>query len=394
VRVTKDGRRVDISLTVSPLRDKLGRIVGASKVGRDITDRKKAEKLQRLLLEELNHRVKNTLAIVQDVASQSFRRARSIGDFVSSFSGRVQALARAHDVLTRAKLQNANVGELVREQVLLGGVDDNRVACSGPQLALDPRTSMHLAMVLHELATNARKYGALSAPQGRLSVSWEMQTNGGRRLALAWKESGGPPVSVPIEHGFGTALVERTMQAHGGKAVTRYGSQGVTCEISLPLPDQAQPDIATYVAAQTAEAGIQLLQPPDERRLEGKRIIVVEDEPLVSMDLEASLSAAGCKVVGPAGTLEKALSLIAEAECHAALSDANLGGRPVDILAAALTQKNIPFAFVTGYGREALPRTFQEALMLKKPFSEEQLFAMIELLLYQTSAVVPLRAKK
>jgi PAS domain S-box-containing protein len=394
VRVTKHGRRVDISLSVSPLRDKSGRIVGASKVARDVTERKQSEKLQRLLLEELNHRVKNTLATVQAVASQSFRRARGVGDFVSSFSGRVQALARAHDVLTRTKLQNAQVGELAREQILLGGVDDNRISCSGPQVALDPRTSMHLAMVLHELATNARKYGALSVPEGRLSVTWEMRTNGGRQLALEWKESGGPPVSAPKECGFGSTLIERTMQAHGGKAVTRYGSEGVTCEIALPLQDQAPQDIETQLATPTSEAGVRLLQPPRRGRLDGKRILVVEDEPLVSMDLESSLSAVGCVVVGPAATLDKARSLIADARCDAALIDGNLGGQPVDALAADLTQKGIPFAFVSGYGREALPAAFREALALKKPFSEEQLFAAVELLLYQADAAIRLRAKR
>jgi PAS domain S-box-containing protein len=395
VRVAKDGRRIDISLTVSPLRDKFGRIVGASKVGRDVTERKQSEKLQRLLVEELNHRVKNTLATVQAVASQSFRRANSIGDFVSSFGGRVQALARAHDVLTRTTLQSAKVGELVREQVVFGGVDESRVSCTGPELALDARTSVHVAMVLHELATNARKYGALSVPQGRLSVAWEMQTNGGRRLLLEWKENGGPPVSAPKEHGFGTILIERTMQAHGGEASMRYASDGVTCRISLPLPDQAPTDVETYAARPKTEAGLWLLQqPPGKERLDGKRILVVEDEPLVAMDLESSLTAAGCEIVGPAGTLDKARPLIAEAHCDAALIDVNLAGQPIDELAAALTRQNIPFAFVTGYGPEALPRAFQEAVVLRKPFSEDQLLAVVELLLYQADTAVPLRAKK
>jgi PAS domain S-box-containing protein len=395
VRVAKDGRRIDVSLTVSPLRDRLGRIVGASKVGRDITERKQAEKLQRLLTDELNHRVKNTLAMVQALASQSLRRARSAGDFVSSFSGRVQALARAHDVLTQAKLQSAKVSELVREQVLLGGVDESRVACSGPQLSLDARTAVHLAMVLHELATNARKYGALSVSEGRLSVTWEMHTNGGRRLVLEWKETGGPPVVVPKERGFGTTLIERTMHALGGEAGMRYGSDGVTCEIRLPLSDQSQPAIETYAAPPKGETGLALLQrAPDQGRLEGKRIMIIEDEPFVSMDLESSLTEGGCEVVGPVGALDKAKTLIADADCDAALVDVNLAGQPIDELAVALTQKNVPFAFITGYGREALPRGFQEAIVLRKPFSQDQLLAVVELLLNQTAAVTPLRAKK
>src|SRR5204863_2548399 len=121
---TKDGRQLNISLTVSPLRDRFGKIIGASKVARDITESKHAEKLQRLLIEELNHRVKNTLATIQAIASQSLRRAKSPDDFVSSFSGRIQALARAHTLLTETRLEGAYLIDLVREQVLLG-VPDN-----------------------------------------------------------------------------------------------------------------------------------------------------------------------------------------------------------------------------------------------------------------------------
>jgi len=132
VRVTKDGRRIDLSLSLSPLRDKFGKVVGAAKIARDITERKRAEALQQLLMEELNHRVKNTLATIQAMANQSLRHASSPGEFVTGFSGRVQALARAHDLLTQAKLQGADVLQLVRDQVLLGGVGDDRVVCSGP----------------------------------------------------------------------------------------------------------------------------------------------------------------------------------------------------------------------------------------------------------------------
>src|SRR6516225_8885346 len=156
VRVAKDGRRVDVSLTVSPLRDRSGKVVGASKVGRDITERKRAEKLQRVLTDELSHRVKNTLATVHAIESQSLARARSPVDFVAGFSGRLQALANAHTLLTRSQMQGADVMTLVNEQVVIGAGGD-RISCSGPLLMLDAQASVHLALVLHELATNARK---------------------------------------------------------------------------------------------------------------------------------------------------------------------------------------------------------------------------------------------
>src|SRR5262249_8364404 len=211
VRVAKDGRRIDISLTVSPLRDSAGNVVGASKVARDITERRQAEKLQRLLVDELNHRVKNTLATIQAIASQSLHRSKSPADFVATFSGRVQALSRVHDLLTQKRLQGAEIMGLVREQVLIGGADDNRVVCSGPMLVLDAQAAMHLALVLHELGTNARKYGALSVPDGRLAVSWAVRTNGGRNLFLQWEESGGPQGISPGVRGFGPALIAQTL---------------------------------------------------------------------------------------------------------------------------------------------------------------------------------------
>ena len=217
-RIAKDGRRINMSITVSPLHDKSGRIIGASKIGRDITERKQAEKLQRLLIDELNHRVKNTLATVQAIARQSLRRARSPSDFVDSFTGRVQALASAHTLLTQNTFHGAQIMDLVREQVMLGAPEDGRVACSGPLLVLDAQMALHLALVLHELATNARKYGALSVPQGRLLVDWSVMTNNGSNLMMRWKEAGGPRVSAPSKHGFGTTLVEHALQAHGGEA--------------------------------------------------------------------------------------------------------------------------------------------------------------------------------
>src|SRR5215208_8478507 len=393
VRVAKDGREIDISVTVSPLRDSSGKIVGASKVARDITERKQADKLQRLLMDELNHRVKNTLATIQAIASQSLRRSKSPSDFVSSFSGRVQSLARAHDLLTQTKLQGAEIKELVHEQVVYGGTDDSRISFSGPSLMLDAQAAVHLALVLHELATNARKYGALSNPNGRLSVKWELRTNGGRKLILDWKESGGPTVTAPKERGFGSTLIEKTLQSHGGEVSISYAADGVSSQISMPLPTSTPPNMAMHVSAAT-KSGPLLLQPSDKHsNLQGKRIIVIEDEPLVAMDLESSLVAAGCEIAGSVGTIDRGRTLIANTECDAALIDANLAGYPVDELAAALTQKNIPFAFVAGYGRMALPLGFRDALLLSKPFGQEQLLAVMEVLLYRAPGVAQLRQK-
>jgi len=394
VRVAKDGRRIDVSLCVSPLRDKAGHVVGASKIARDITERKQAEMLQRLLVQELNHRVKNTLATIQAIANQSMRRAKSPADFVAGFSGRVQALARTHDLLTQTRLQGAEIMDLVRDQVLLGGADDGRVEIAGPALMLDSQTAMNLALVVHELATNARKYGALSGAAGHLSVTWETRSNGDRQLVLDWRESAARKVAVPRERGFGSTLIEQTLKAHGGSASIRYGADGMSGRFTLPLPEKMRPRLDVAVTAPGTDAGALLRRLDNKQSLAGKRMIVIEDEPLVAMDLESCLTGAGCEVVGTAGTLSEAKTLCAEAPCDAALVDVNLAGQPVDELAAALTKRNIPFAFVTGYGREALPQGFRDALIVPKPFNETGLIATVELLIYQAAGAVPLRRRQ
>ena len=289
VRVAKDGRRLDISLTVSPMRSVTGEIIGASKVARDITDKKQAEKLQQLLVEELNHRVKNTLATVQAIANQSLVRAKSQKDFVTSFSGRLQALAKLHTLLTQTNMRGTDLSELIASQVRLGSPDEDRVSINGPFLFLGPQEANHLGMVLHELTTNARKYGALSATGGRLAVSWEVRTNGGRRLLMQWTESNGPRVRAPDSRGFGMTLIEQTVRVHGGEVSMHFAEDGLKCRIDWPLADAPQETVSTA----TMQFGDSSIVPTRiSPSLTGKRILIVEDEPLVAMDMQSMLSGA------------------------------------------------------------------------------------------------------
>ena len=378
VRVSKGGRRVDISLTVSPLHDKSGKVIGASKVARDITEQKQAEKSQLLLEGELSHRVKNTLATVQAIATQSLRRSRDPADFLTSFTDRILALARAHDLLSETRWEGIELGALIRNQVLLGVVDD-RVTWSGPAVTIDAQPALHAAMVLHELGSNARRHGALSVPKGRLSVAWQIVgTTRGRELHVQWKETGGPPAVAPVGSGFGTRLIEESLLAHGGHALIEYGATGLSCELLLPLPESKQRSGAYRMPPLVAGSPDQA----ERTRLQDKRILVVEDEPLIAMEIESALRDGGCEVIGPAGDLGEAMRLLGAVErCDAALLDANLGGHPVDELAAALTRAGVPFAFVTGYGAEALPAAFREAMMIPKPFSRNQLYSALAALM-------------
>ena len=382
VRLAKDGREVEISVTISPIRDGTGAIVGASKVARDIGERRRHENMQRLLFDELNHRVKNTLATVQAIASQSMKTSASPRDFVAGFSGRVQALARAHDLLVQRKMRGATLRELLHEQVALGAAEDAHITLSGPDVTLSPHIAIQLALLLHELATNARKYGALRASAGRLSVRWTVRMQPERELVLSWRESGVAHLAAPGTTGFGMTLIERSLEANDGSASIHYAADGLRCEITLPLreipADQSHGDDprgGTQPAAGSDASG------RIGGALQGRRVLLVEDEPLVALDVEAELAALGMKVVGPAGSVASAEALIAHGGFDVALLDANLHGRPVDRLAAALVARKVPFAFATGYGREALPEAFRDRPMLAKPFDAAKIRAVVSELL-------------
>ena len=388
-RVTKDGERVHVSLTVSPVHDKTGRIIGASKVARDITERKRAEEMQCLLMQELNHRVKNTLAIVQSIANQMARNSRSPARFAEVFSGRIQALAHAHSLLTQSAWQGASMLPLIRDQLLVDGVEDSRISFSGPSVQLEPQPALHLALVLHELGTNARKYGALSVPEGRLSIDWEVRSDGGRQLLLWWKESGGPEVAAPTERGFGTTLIERSLAADGGDVSIRYRSQGLECDIMLPLPDRQTAPMLSRNSLSPARASV--APRPPEGSLRKARVLLIEDEPLIAMDMSDTLEEAGCIVVGTAVSVPEALRLISETEFDAALLDANLGGEPVDEVASALTRRGKPFAFVTGYGADALPEAFRQAPLVNKPLMRNAALQAIRNLMARDADILQLR---
>jgi two-component system CheB/CheR fusion protein len=212
IRQRKDGSLVEISLTVSPVKDTDGRVIGASKVARDITERKRAQELTNLLQLEMKHRIKNTLATVLAIASQTMRSATS--DERSAFSARIQSLGTTYDLLTSEQWDRAALSEVVA--AALQPFQENlrqRFLIDGPHdVWLDSSKSLGVAMTLHELATNAIKYGALSNRSGRVSVEWKVSKAAKpHRLTLHWKERGGPPVVEPTRRGFGSRLIEQTL---------------------------------------------------------------------------------------------------------------------------------------------------------------------------------------
>ncbi|WP_033048071.1 PAS domain-containing sensor histidine kinase [Sinorhizobium meliloti] len=237
VRVRKDGSLIDVSLTVSPLKDARGRVVGASKIARDITERRRSEEHRKLLVNELNHRVKNTLATVQSLAAQTFRSVNASQDF-DRFQSRLVALARAHDVLTRESWQGADLQEVLHATINPICVEpQQRVQASGPPLRLRPKMALALSMAFHELCTNAAKYGALTNDGGLIKVSWHVSDlESVSHLYLQWEEIGGPSVKVPARTGFGTRLLERALARElGGKVDLVFAPSGVRFHIEAPL---------------------------------------------------------------------------------------------------------------------------------------------------------------
>lgn len=329
----------------------------------NITDRVRAEETQRLLIGELNHRVKNTLASVQAIATQTLRHSSGPSEFAPTFIGRIHALARAHSLLSSTTWQGASLQELVVGQVQTGTVDEGRFATQGADLDLAPEPALHLALVLHELVTNAHKYGALSVPEGRVSLEWQVRD---AMLELDWRESGGPAAPPPTRRGFGTALIERSLKAEGGNAVPSFGDEGVRWLLKIPyasavrLRAEAHPRRAVVTPTALAQA---------IAAIEGKCLLIVEDEPLVALELSTILSEAGGKVIGIAATANEAMEAIRTTEAiDAVLLDGNLQGALVDEVAAMLGMRSIPFLFVSGYGRDHLPVGAGDVPVVEKPF--------------------------
>lgn len=203
----------------------------------DVTDWKLAEKRQRLMMDELNHRVKNTLAIVQAIALQTWRATQDATAFQSAFSARVMALARAHSLLTKTQWQGASLRDLVVGA--LAPFTDNagsRISFEGPDIAINPNSAVTLSLLLHELATNASKHGSLSVPNGRLSVLWHRTADDDETSAkIAWRENDGPVATAPVKKGFGSRLVMASMEQLKGNAELEFPPEGFRCTLLFPL---------------------------------------------------------------------------------------------------------------------------------------------------------------
>jgi PAS domain S-box-containing protein len=354
--------------TAAPTMDAAGNIIRLSGVTADITERKESEMRQVLLAREVDHRAKNALAIVQSIVRLT--RAESMPTYVAAVEGRITALSRAHTVLSHSRWQGADLTGLVEEELAPYRSDrGDRIATDGPAVSLQPASAQTLTLALHELATNAVKYGALSSISGRLRVSWELKPS---TLVLHWEESGGPRVKKPAKLGFGTRIIVASVEGQlGGQARFQWGDEGLHCIVTIPRGEKiGQPALAVREKALDDKAAALA---GDRLAVNGNRVMVVEDEALVAMVVSDAMIELGYQVVGPFSRPPDAIAAVKNNDIAAAILDINLAGTLVYPVAEELTSRGIPFVFVTGYGVESIDKRFADIPVLQKPIERETL---------------------
>jgi PAS domain S-box-containing protein len=342
----------------------------------DVTDAKLEEDQRLALMAELDHRVKNMLAAVQALAYQTAKRTTSLDAFMQNFTGRLKSLGAANELLTAARWRGAAIEHICGAE--LGALAPGQTSWDGPELFLTPRAANALALALHELATNAVKFGALSSDLGHVEVRWRRLPDGG--FELIWTESGGPTVAQPTRRGFGTTLLDQvTGRELNGAAAVEYRPSGVRAQLRAGAAAVA-PRPESVPEAPAARA-VEIVPPRREARsLRGSRVLIVEDAVLLALELETGLSEAGAEVVGPAYELEEAMALL-ERPIDAAVLDANLNGRSVTPVAEALARRKVPFVFATGYGETGGAPGGFDAPVIRKPYDVTQVaVAVAELL--------------
>jgi PAS domain S-box-containing protein len=237
----RDGERLIWEISSRLTLDDQGQPVSLHAIGRDVTEAKRAEAHQQLLIDELNHRVKNTLAIVQGIAQQTLKDGMDAAEIRPVFEGRLRALSAAHNLLTRENWTPVPLARVIRDALTPHGATQGLFRIDGPDILIPPKTAVSLALAVHELATNAVKHGALSVPEGRASIAWAVATaEGGPRLHLTWQEAGGPIIAAPQHRGFGTRMIERGLSAElGGTVRIEFAPTGLKCVVDAPLPKAA-----------------------------------------------------------------------------------------------------------------------------------------------------------
>jgi two-component sensor histidine kinase/DNA-binding response OmpR family regulator len=346
--------------------DATRRVVGLSGVTVDITDRRSAEERQTLLVREVDHRARNALAVVQSMIRLT--RAETKEAYIAAVEGRITALSRAHVLLSQSRWQGANLSRILDEELAPYRRNEaDKIVTSGPEVFLEPATAQILALALHELATNAAKYGALSSTFGCVRLSWEL---GPDRLMLQWVETGGPAVQPPSSLGYGTRVIGASVERQlDGSATFAWEPDGLRFAMSIPLGEKTrQEEPVAHEGPNPNGNGVAPCKVGP-----GNRLLLVEDEALTGMMMSDMLTELGFDVIGPFGRLADAMAAVRREDFHAAVLDVNLDGEMVYPVADAVVARGVPFVFVTGYGAEGIDRRFAQIPVLQKPIERQML---------------------
>ncbi|TPE48941.1 HWE histidine kinase domain-containing protein [Amaricoccus solimangrovi] len=335
-------------------------------------EREKAAVRQRVLNDELNHRVKNILAAVKSIVASEQDGGAELRGYVEALRARIQALAFAHDQVIRGD-GGGEPAELFAAELSPYRAAATVVEIGGPPVWLEARAYSVLALVIHELTTNAAKYGALSRPGGRLDVSWELNDDGS--CAFHWRESGGPVVVPPARQGFGTTLIDRSIPYDlGGESEVDYHPQGIVGRFCVPSRFVGAPRRGRRAKPERSGSGA--------GDLTGKVALIVEDQLLIAMDLEAILEEAGMEVMGFARSTAEAFRMLEARSPDVAVLDVNLGGETSLAVAELLRARGVPFAFATGYSDLAtIPGGEEGGEVVPKPYQPAQILAVLRRLL-------------
>jgi len=340
-----------------------GGTLRAGGVTLDITERKEAEERQILLIREVDHRARNALAVAQSIVGLT--RAPSIEGYVTAVQGRIAALARTHTLLAESRWQGADFRKLIDDELApFCGEKNDRCIMSGPAISLNPAIAQSLALVIHELVTNAAKYGALSVPSGRVAINWETTQ---KNLTVNWVESGGPPSKAPERQGFGSQIMKATIERQlRGKLRQEWRPQGLRCTFSFAAEN-----------GQASEGKPQTPADQPSKSPSGHDVLLVEDEALVGLMIADFLREIGYSVIGPFTKIQDGLQVANTARLAAAVLDVNIGGEEIYPVAESLMRRNIPFVFVTGYGADGIDERFSGVPVLQKPVDREQLLRVL-----------------
>jgi PAS domain S-box-containing protein len=349
--------------------DRLTRVSGVTV---DITDRKRAEERQLLLAEEVDHRARNVVAVIQ--AIMRLTRSQSIDEYIKSLDGRIRALSTAHKLLAKARWEGADLTRLVNEEVApYRGRELERINIEGPDILLPPAVAQTLALALHELVTNAAKYGALSTAAGRIKIAWAIDQE---ELTLSWSEFNGPKVKRPSRDGYGTRVIKGGIEGQlGGSAEFEWCPDGLRCKLSVPYKGgkELPPRKPRAEPATAEQGGSSVVNPVSSER----PVLLVEDEPLISMMIADMLSDNGHQVDGPYSRFNEALAAATNNELQAGILDVNVSGESVYPIAETLTRRHIPFVFVTGYSADSIDPRFNHVPVLQKPVELQTIWAAL-----------------